>query len=181
MDAARQDLCGALFGGPPPAGVVAIASFSDYNCPYCRVLTERLVALDERSDGAIQMTWHEWPLLGPTSVIAARAALAADLQGAYAAFHKRLMRTRFVPTPSYLDVVARDIGVDPIRLLADMKSVAVSERLRVTEAAARIFGFIGTPALVVGRTAVIGAISDVALSKLIDQERREGPPPGCVS
>lgn len=179
--AVRADLCGALFGGPPPAGVVPIASFSDYNCPFCRVLTGRLAALEERSDGAVRMAWHEWPLLGPSSVVAARAALAADMQGAYAAFHKRLMRSRFVPTPGFLEVLARDIGIDPLRLRADMESDAVSERLRTTEAVARIFGFIGTPALVVGRTVVVGAVSDAVIGALVEQERRDGPPPVCTA
>src|SRR6056297_3642096 len=59
--AVRADLCTDLFGGPPPAGVVPIAAFSDYNCPFCRVLTERLTALEERSGGGVRITWHEWP------------------------------------------------------------------------------------------------------------------------
>lgn len=178
-EAVRADLCTGLFGGSPPAGVVPIASFSDYNCPFCRVLTERLSNLEERSGGDIRITWHEWPRLGPTSISAARAALAADMQGAYAAFHKRLMRGRFVATPEYLEILARDIGVDADRLLSDMESDAVSERLHATEAVARIFGFIGTPALVVGRTVIVGTVSENVIAALVEQERREGPLPVC--
>lgn len=177
--AVRADLCSALFGGPPAAGVVPIASFSDYNCPFCRVLTERFSDLEERSGGDIRITWHEWPRLGPTSTSAARAALAADMQGAYAAFHKRLMRGRFVPTPEYLAILARDIGVDGDRLLSDMESDAVTDRLRNTEAVARIFGFIGTPALVVGRTVVVGTVSEAVIAALVEQERRDRPLPVC--
>jgi 2-hydroxychromene-2-carboxylate isomerase len=101
------------------------------------------------------------------------------MQGAYATFHKRLMRGRFVATPEYLEILARDIGVDGDRLLADMDSDAVSERLRSTEAVARIFGFIGTPALVVGRTVVVGTVSEGVIGALVEQERRDGPPPVC--
>jgi hypothetical protein len=39
------DLCDALFRGLATPGIVPIASFSDYNCPYCRVLTRRLAKL----------------------------------------------------------------------------------------------------------------------------------------
>lgn len=177
----RADLCTALFGGPPPAGVVPIASFSDYNCPFCRVLTERLSSLEERAGGDVRITWHEWPRLGPTSLSAARAALAADMQGAYAVFHERLMRGRFVATPEYLEILARDIGVDGDRLLADMESDAVSDRLRNTEAVARIFGFIGTPALVVGRTVVVGTVSEGVIAALVEQERRDGPLRVCTT
>ena len=178
-EAVRADLCTGLFGNSPPAGVVPIASFSDYNCPFCRVLTERLSNLEERSGGGVRITWHEWPRLGPTSVSAARAALAADMQGAYATFHKRLMRGRFIATPKYLEILARDIGVDGDRLLADMESDAVSERLLTTETVARIFGFIGTPALVVGRTVIVGTVSENVIAALVEQERRDGPLPIC--
>ena len=89
------------------------------------------------------------------------------------------MRGRFVATPDYLKVLAADIGVDGDRLLSDMASDAVSDRLRNTEAVARVFGFIGTPALVVGRTVVVGTVSEGVIAALLEQERRDGPLPAC--
>ena len=179
VQAARSDLCQVLFGGTLDPNVVPIAYFSDYNCPYCRVLTERLANVEAQSAGGVQIAWHEWPVFGPTSVLSARAALAADMQGAYIAFHKHLMRSRFVPTERYLANIAQDLGADPERLLADMNSPDVSSRLRNTEAVAQIFGFAGTPSLVVGRTVVIGSVSEATLTALVEQERRDGPPPAC--
>jgi predicted DsbA family dithiol-disulfide isomerase len=177
----RADLCAGLFGGAPPAGVVPIAAFSDYNCPFCRVLTERLAALEAASSGGVRVTWHEWPRLGDTSVAAARAALAADMQGAYAAFHERMMRGRFVATPDYLRILARDIGVDGARLIADMEGEDVTGRLRTTDAIARLFGFVGTPALVVGRTVAMGALPEAVLEALVERERADGPAPVCIA
>lgn len=180
MDAVRGDLCRALFGAPPAPGVVPIASFSDYNCPFCRVLTDRLSVIEAEMGDSVQMAWHEWPLLGPTSVLAARAALAADIQGAYTAFHRRLMRTRFVATPALLASVSEDIGIDPVRLMADMGGPVVADRLRETDLVARIFGLIGTPALVVGRTVVVGAVSDATVRALIAREIEEDAVPVCA-
>jgi predicted DsbA family dithiol-disulfide isomerase len=177
--AARADICSALFGAVPDPGVVPIASFSDYNCPYCRVLTERLVSIAERSEGAVTITWHEWPLLGVTSEFAARAALAADIQGAYATFHRRLMQTRLVPTERFVSSIAADIGADPVQLLADMNGPNVAARLRNTDALARIFGFVGTPSLVIGRTIVIGTVSEATIAALIVEERRLGAWTAC--
>ncbi|MEO1689787.1 MAG: DsbA family protein [Pseudomonadota bacterium] len=154
-----------------------IASFSDYNCPFCKVLTQKLAALEDA--GGVSVTWHEWPLLGEASMQAAQAALAADAQGAYAAFHKRLMRSRFRPTPEYLREIARSLDIDADRMLSDMASAAVAKRLADTAALSSIFGFPGTPALVVGRTVVVGAISDATLAALVEQERRDGPPEVC--
>lgn len=175
----RANICDALFGGTAAEGVVPIASFSDYYCPFCRVLTQKLDALEQAEDGSVKVTWHEWPLLGTNSELAARAALAADRQGAYVAFHKRLMRTSFVATPDFLEALAKSIGIEPNRMRADIYSDAVSERLRTSAAIAEVFGFRGTPALVVGRTVVVGAVSDATIKALIDQERRDGPLAFC--
>ncbi|MEM6440798.1 MAG: DsbA family protein [Pseudomonadota bacterium] len=181
QEAARVDLCGTLFGaGRVPEGVTPVASFSDYNCPYCRILTKVLAGMEAESGGAVQVRWHEWPLFGEVSEVYARAAIAADRQGAYPQMHARLMRTRFVPNDQYLIRVAEEGGLNPARLLADLSAPETEARIAEARALAAMFGFPGTPALVVGRTAVIGAIPEAALAKLIERERVEGPPPGCA-
>ncbi len=175
----RTNICEALFGDTAKTGVVPIASFSDYYCPFCRALTQKLAALEQAANGRVRITWHEWPLLGSNSDLAARAALAADRQGAYVAFHKRLMRTSFVATPEFLEALAKGIGIKSAQMLADIESDVVSRRLQSSAAIAEVLGFRGTPALVVGRTVVVGAVSDATLKALIDQERRDGPLPFC--
>lgn len=178
-DALRADLCAALFDGPAGPGVVQIASFSDYYCPYCRVLTRLLAALE--AEGGVRMAWREWPLLGETSELAARAALAAKRQGAYVAFHKALMRGGFVATPAFLDDLASRIGADPQRLRADMDGAPVAEEIATARGLARLFGFAGTPALIVGRTAVVGEIGEARLRALIEREGADGPVPACAT
>lgn len=173
-------ICETLYGSEAGPGVVRMASFSDYNCPYCRALTIRLSKIEEASDGSVRIAWHELPLLGEASTMAAQAALAAKRQGAYVAFHKRLMRTPFGTTPEYLDVLAEDIGVDGARLRADMASEDVRRELRESGALADIFAFVGTPALVVGRTVVQGQIDDARLKRLIERERADGPIGACA-
>jgi protein-disulfide isomerase len=178
----RADPCGALFGGWPDAGgAVPIASFSDYNCAICRVTTRRLAGLEAVRAGAARITWHEVPILGETSVLAARAALAADRQGAYAAFHDRLMRSPFQPTRAYMDALADDLGLDRDRLVADMAGPQVARRIAESLALRDLLAFPGTPALVVGRTLVEGDASAATLARLIAREADEGPPPACAA
>ena len=170
-----SDLCAALFGpGPPPPGTVPVASFSDYYCPYCRDLTVRLAA---RAGPDLRVTWHELPLLGDASEAAARAALAADLQGAYPEFQARLLRAAFQPTEAYLTDLGTSLGLDPDRLIADASGAEVARRLATSARAATTLGIGATPALVVGRTLVLGAISDARLDALLARERAEGPLP----
>jgi protein-disulfide isomerase len=129
----------------------------------------------------VTVAWHEWPILGDVSVNAARAELAARRQATYQAFHERLISSPFVPTPAYLVDLAGRVGLDPARLAADMDSPGVAREIATSQALAGIFRFRGTPGLVVGRTVINGAIDEAALAALIERERAEGPPPGCIA
>lgn len=179
--AVRADICSALFGPEPvPHGIVPIASFSDYNCPYCRVLSDTLLTVENQYSRRIRISWHEWPNLGGSSNRMAKAALAAGRQGAYEEFHSSLMRTRFVPTFDYLRELARNKGIEPSLMIADMRGPEIAWQIAKSTALAKTFGFRGTPALVVGRTVVIGAVGRPALQALIELERKEGQVPGCA-
>ncbi len=169
-----DDICGALFGASKTGSdVVRMASFSDYYCPYCRVQTKRLSTIESRSGGRISVNWHELPLLGDGSQLAAKAALAARRQGAYAVFQERMMTASFQTTPAYLAAVSASLGLDYDRLEADMSSPDIDLELHVTAELARRFGFIGTPALVIGTTAVQGEIGERVTTELIKIERDE--------
>lgn len=176
-----KDICGALYGGlETTASKVPMASFSDYYCPFCRVQTKRLAALTQEMSGEVAVAWHELPLLGDTSNLAAKAALAAKRQGSYVAFHERLMKSPFQATPEYLRQLSDALDVDGDRLAADMESAEIVEELDNSAALAEVFNFVGTPALVIGRTVVQGQISDKMIRKIIDLEREEGWDMSCV-
>ncbi|MEK6216170.1 MAG: DsbA family protein [Boseongicola sp.] len=168
-------LCAELF--EPKEGKVPVAAFSDFFCPYCRTQTPRLAARAKRPDSKVAISWHELPLLGPTSEIAARAALAADLQGGYPEFQARLLASSFRPTAIYLAEVASGAGLGPGQILLDMDGQVVNSRLKRSRAAAHALGIYGTPALVVGRTLVMGRISEGDLDRLIELEAEAGPLP----
>ncbi|RYH10926.1 DsbA family protein [Tropicimonas sp. IMCC6043] len=155
-----------LFDGTPAPGVVPVASFSDYNCAYCRVLTKMLPEID-----GIDITWHELPLLGARSVMAAKVAIAADMQGAYMPMHARLMRSGYRIDAAWLHRAADELGLDGARLVADMEGPEVADRLERSAGVAALFGIYGTPALVVGHVLVLGNIDRADLNRLIEQER----------
>lgn len=170
-------ICPALFGPAPDPTRVQIAYFTDYRCFYCRRVSPMLAELER--GGRVQITWHELPLLGQISGIAARAALAAREQGAYDLFHKRLMGAQAVPNPPYLRQLAQEAGIDGARLLRDMNGKPVRRQLALSSAVAERFGFFGTPAMVIGRTAVMGGIDQRLMDRLIATERDAPHPPAC--
>ncbi len=152
-----------LFGAVPD-GHAPVAVFSDFFCPFCRGLTMRMAARDA---SRMHLRWHELPLLGPSSVIAAKSGVAADLQGQYVSFQRALMQAPFRPTVRHMRAVAESAGLDGARLMADMEGTAVAERLTQSEAAAKRLGIFATPGLVIGRKVVLGEIGEDAIDRLI--------------
>jgi predicted DsbA family dithiol-disulfide isomerase len=168
----RADLCGALFGtGFGDERKTPLAYFTDVNCPNCRILEHGLASVTARDPTGLHLVRHELPLLGPASVIAARALLAAETQGRRKDLAKRLTRASFVTDEAFIGALAGSLGIDVDRMLIDMKSSPVEAHLRTSQALARIFGLAGVPALVVGRTLIVGAVPGDTISRVIDDER----------
>lgn len=166
----QNNICAALFGPQALAPeTVPVASFSDYYCPYCRTQTQFLVKMAQQDD--LHLAWHELPLFGQASDIAAQAALAADLQGAYVPFHERMMGSPFRANPAYLRIVTEELGLDLAQLQDDMASQTVKTRLDDSQAIARRLGIVGTPALVVGRTIIQGDVAPSVIRDVIALER----------
>ena len=164
------DLCPLLFREQAD-DAVPVAYFTDHYCPNCRTMAEVLA-----EQGGIALTRHELPLLGSGSVVAARAALAAERQGALPKFHARMRRAAFAPTEAYLRDVAEGLGLDADRLLEDMRDPAIAERLEATAALARRMGIGAVPTTLVGRTIVVGSISSRQLDRLIERETEVASP-----
>lgn len=168
-----QNPCASIFGSQVETDDrLPIAVFSDYNCPYCAVLSERLIRLEE-SGAPIRMIWLELPLLGPRSERSAHAALAAAQQRKYIDAHRYLMTRVLPPGPNGLRQMARDLDLDPDQLIADADSSVVAGELRRARALASVFGVVGTPTTVVGRTIVVGSITESELTQLVNLERSE--------
>lgn len=169
------DLCAALFGNVAP-GAAPVALFTDYRCPNCR----RIAAdtLEMARDPSVSLRFHDWPVLGPASVLGARAALAARRQGraAYLAMHERLMATSFLPNRAWIAQSAASMGLDAARLEADMAAPAVDAELARTAALARRMGLFGTPSLVFGNVVLDGAGLFGARDSLIARARETGCP-----
>jgi hypothetical protein len=159
----REALCAALFREDGPG--VPVAVFSDYRCPTCPALASRLRGL---GGPTLSITWHEWPILGPTSVFSAKVALAAGLQGRHDQMHAHLTRRFLRPSEAGAREAAEAIGLDAERLVADMQGPAVAARIAETARLAALFGFRGTPSAVVGATATEGLVDAGTLRRLAE-------------
>jgi protein-disulfide isomerase len=161
----------------PAAGAehpdVVIVEYMDYNCPYCREMAPDLDKL-LHSDPRVQILYKEWPILGDTSIYAARAALAASWQGKYLTAHNALIgASRGLERNSDVDAVLRAAGLDLRRLDADRKAHAgeIDALLARSERETHTLGLQGTPGLLVGRHLLSSAQSLPQLQRLVAQSR----------
>lgn len=110
--------------GGNPRGDVTLVEFFDYNCPYRRRMVPAM-AEAEAADPELRIVYKEFPILGAGSTYAAKAALAADQQGRYPAFHQALMAVKgSVEEDSVLEA-ATAVGLNLARLKANMDDPAV--------------------------------------------------------
>ena len=174
-DAVRADLCSALFGADIPPDIVPIAYFSEFLCPYCRALERDLDDILASDPTAVRLVQHELPIFGPPSELAARASVAAARQGLQQPLRRRLMRTSLVADARSILAVAATVGLETEQLWRDMRSPQVQAELDQTRALADVFGFVGTPGLVIGRTVMTGVVPAPLLQRIIADERSLAP------
>ncbi len=132
-----------------PDGDVTMIEFFDYRCPYCKGWLPKVAELIE-SDGNIRFIYKEYPVLGPDSQVAARAALAAIPQGKYREFHYALMTSRGALTDELIMDVAMEVGMDPEKLLADMADPKFEAAVNDNFELGKALDLLGTPTFVIG-------------------------------
>jgi len=160
--------------GGNPKGDVTVVEFFDYRCGYCRKSFPAVVEL-EKSDPNVRIVFKEFPILGPASLLAARAALAARLQGKYFALHKKMMGGEVEISEAGIMGAASKLGLDTDKLRKDMNSPAITEEIQKNNRLASELGITGTPAFIVGNELIPGAIDIDGLRHLV-LEARKGIP-----
>ncbi len=168
----------ALFADPESPvvgnldGALALVEFFDYRCGYCRRVKPVLDTLLEEN-GDLRLIYKEFPILGPESTLAARAALAAREQGGYAAFHDALMGAEEPLDHARVFEMARAVSLDEERLARDMADPAVDAALARNAALAEALGIAATPSFVIGERVVRGAPSLAQFRAIVEDARAD--------
>lgn len=156
----------AFITGPANARTTVV-EFFDYNCPYCRASVPAVKKFYEGHRNA-RFAFIEFPVKGPLSTVAARAAMAARRQPEkYVAFHFALMNQEGTVDENTVYVVAQHTGLDVAKLKTDMKSPSVDTSLAAAHALAQAAGIDGTPAFIVDGKIREGAISDKIFARMV--------------
>jgi protein-disulfide isomerase len=147
---------------------VTLAYFFDYACGYCRQSNpdlDRLIAEDK----GLRIVYREFPILGPDSVAAARASLAASKAGRFARFHDALYDAGR-PSVETVALAGSKTGISP----QQARDPAIEAELQKNFQLASQLGATGTPLFVVGDRVMNSAVGYAVLKKAIADARAKG-------
>ncbi len=161
-------------------GDVTMVEFFDYNCPYCRQVAP-VMAEAVAADPGLRIVYKEFPILGPGSIFAAKAALAAERQGKYGEFHEALMNAESRVEETTVLAIAEEIGLDVERLKEDIEDPAIQAEIDANLELAQALRINGTPGFVIGDEILRGATDLATMQELIAKARSDGGASGETS
>jgi len=153
-----------------PNGRVTLVEFYDVRCPYCRRMLPTLATLLAQ-DHDIRVVYKDLPVLGPASVIGARALLAAQKQGGYQKLHDVLMSGPPDISEETIHAASTKLGLNWERMKADMTAPDVLARIERNLAISRKLDIQGTPAYIIGTKMLPGAVELAELQAAVAAAR----------
>ena len=132
----------------PVGAPITLVEFADFECPYCAVMAPHLEEAFAKHPGQIHFVYKFMPLSGhPHGDIAARAGIAAMMQGKFWEMHDKLFSNRDHLEPQDLDSYAKDIGLDVAKFDKDAAGQAATDRIAADRKQADSLGVKGTPTI----------------------------------
>lgn len=153
-------------------GDVIVVEFYDYNCGYCKKVFPTVSELLEK-DKKVRFIFKEFPILGPSSELASKWALAAHKQKKFYEFHKALMSNRVPIELPLLEKLAKDAGLNVDQAKKDADSPEILQQIENNRALAAGLGLGGTPAFVIGDELVPGMIFPEDMLKKVSAAREK--------
>lgn len=149
-----------------PKGEITVVEFYDYRCGYCKKAAPAVTEL-QKVDSRVRVVYKDFPILGESSELAAKAALASQLQGKHQVFHEALFASHGDMTKEEIFKIAVRVGLDAKRLEADMANPGWQAVIDKNRALAQELGISGTPGFIVGNELVPGWLDLNGLKALI--------------
>src|SRR5215813_966008 len=150
-------------------GKVTIVEFFDYRCVHCRSVASTIDQILS-SNKSVRVVYKNFPVLGEPSVLAARAAVAAQQQGGWPKLHRAMLSFNGDFTLDALLGLGSSVGLDSAKLKTDMMSSETDRALQANLTLAAALGLDATPSFVIGDRVIRGALSADAFQALIDEE-----------
>lgn len=158
---------------------ITIVEFMDFTCPYCKRSQAAINQISQNYPN-VKIVFKQLPIHGEPSILAAKIALAANLQGKYWQMHTAMMHLaddNF--SQNKLLQIAKTQNLNVAELKRDMNSNAISDLIKANKMLAKQLQILGTPAFYIASSQVndktqdkfiyfvIGQISQQSLSSRI--------------
>jgi protein-disulfide isomerase len=152
----------------PTESPVTIVEYGDFECPYCGQ-AEPVVRELLRDFGEVRYVWRHLPLndVHPHAQLAAEAAEAAAVQGAFWEMHDLLLDHQDALRPPDLMGYAEQLGLDVDRFSNDLRERAGAARIAEDVDSADLSGVSGTPTFFVNGQRHYGAYDIATLSAAV--------------
>ena len=151
---------------------ITVIEFYDYQCAPCRASYPELQEVRGQEAG-IRYLYGQLPIYGSHSIMAARAALAANRQGLFEALHHALMTTDAVPDMTMILAAAENAGLDVETLQTDMRDPALHRYLEELRGLAEALDVTGTPSFIIGDAKLSGGVRADDLRSELSRQRAQ--------
>ena len=150
---------------------ITIVEFSDFQCPFCRRVIPTLDAILEKYPDDVRVVYRNMPLGNhPRARPAAEAALCADDQGKFWAYHDRLFENTRKLADEDLLRYAEELELDKEQFVKCFEEKRFAEQVETDMQDGARAGVSGTPAFFVNGILVSGAKPAEDFFRIIDAE-----------
>lgn len=156
-----------------PNGRLTVVEFYDPRCPYCRKMLPDLETF-LKEDKDVRFVAKVIPVLGPASILEARAIIAAAKQKGYLKLQKALMTDASSPSLDRIKLLAQQQQLNVRQLLEDMNTPETTQAIKANMQVAQDLNLEGTPAFIFGKDTIIpGKVSLAQLKKIADEVKNK--------
>ena len=145
-----------------------IIEFFDYNCGYCKRSFPEIMELVSENKN-IKVILKELPVLGESSILAAKASIASQKQNKYFEFHQELINFSGLISLSDIKKISKQLGINYEQLQKDMNSdetiLLINESYRLAD----LIGVRGTPAFIINNDLIPGAIGKNEMLRFLNK------------
>jgi protein-disulfide isomerase len=151
-------------------GKKVIIEFFDYNCGYCKRSFPEVMELI-LNDSDIKVILKELPVLGESSILASKYAIAAQKQNKYFEMHKELINFSGQISTNDIKNISKTIGINFEQLKTDMNHDETILLIKENYRLADLIGVRGTPAFIINKKLIPGAIGKNEMVKLLKNDK----------
>jgi protein-disulfide isomerase len=138
--------------------LVTVVEFSDFECPFCDKALPAVNKIKENFSDQVRLVFKHRPLsFHKQAEGAAKAAIAAQMQGKFWEMHDKLFANQKKLGEDFYVKAAKDLGLNVEKFKKDMNSDKVAQQLKNDTKVAGNVGANGTPTFFINGVKVVGA------------------------